>query len=151
MTPLELLILAVAVTAAAVGWHYLARYQQRQALSKLARQAGMNYAPADRFKLAGRVREHFPVPGAADLKVLDVIYGLGDDCHRYLFTVQYTQGVLRTKHRRQRVAAIIEPRITQPPTAPESAQFFIAPPDENLLAEYQTLLAHALCPAAPPV
>jgi hypothetical protein len=142
MAPIELLILAVAVTFAAGGWYYLIRYQQRQTLTKLAREMGMNFVGFDRFHLAQRVRELFPVPGAADVRVIDVIYGLSDDCYRYLFTVQYTEGVLRTKHRRQRVAAVMEPRsagVARP------AELLVAAPGDDHFAQYRTLATTLGC------
>ncbi len=142
MAPLELLILAIAVTAAAAGWNYLMRYQQQQTLARMARRMGMNFVSFDRFRLAERVCELFPVPGAADVRVLDVIYGLGEDCHRYIFAVHYTEGVLRAKHRRQRIAAIIEPR-GQGPVRP--AELFVATPGDDVYAQYRTLATMIGC------
>ncbi len=135
MSPLELLILTLAVTAAAGGWHYLTRYQERQLLRKLAREVGMNFAPGDRFRLTGRVRDRFPVPGAANLRVGDVLYGSSGQRHRYLFTVHYTQGVLRTKHRCRRVGGVIESSDRRS----EAIAFLLAADQPNILDQYRSL------------
>jgi hypothetical protein len=54
----------------------------------------------------------FPTPGAADVVVRDVLYGQAGDGSagglRYLFTVEYTTGVLRTKRRRSAVGTAVE-------------------------------------------
>lgn len=136
MAPLELLFITIAITAAAGGWSYLVRYHQGRSLRKLARAWGMNFVSFDRFRLADRVRELFPVPGAADVNVVDVIYGLEDDNYRYVFTIQYTIGVLRTKHRRQRVAGMIEPRTSG---TPRPAELIVASESADLAKQYDEL------------
>lgn len=136
MAPLELLILAIAFTAAAWGWSYLARYQQSRLLRKLARTWGMNFVSFDRFRLVERVRELYPMPGAADVRVTDVIYGLGEDHYRYVFTVHYTMGVLRTKHRRERVAGLIEPRSSG---SVRPAELRLATESADVDAQYEEL------------
>src|SRR5690606_33333447 len=138
MAPLELLILVVAVTIAALAWQYLLRYPHRRTLRMLARRWGMNFVTFDRFRLAERLRDMFPVPGAADLRVVDVMHGLEEDRHRYLSTVNYTIGVLRAKRRRQRVAAMIEPRETG---SPRPAEVLIAHPENDVVHQYRQMAA----------
>lgn len=136
MAPLELLIVLVAITIAAAAWQYLMRYPHRTSLRRLARRWGMNFVTFDRFRIAQRLGETFPVPGAADLCVVDVMYGLGDDRHRYVFTVQYTVGVLRGKRRARRVAAMLEPRETGSPRPPE---IFVAEIGGDIVQQYRRM------------
>lgn len=136
MAPLELLIVVIAITIAAAAWQYLMRYPHRTSLRRLARRWGMNFVAFDRFRIAQRLRESFPVPGAADLCVVDVMYGLDDDRHRYVFTVQYTVGVLRGKRRGRRVAAMLEPRETG---SPRPAEVLVADPGGDIVQQYRRL------------
>jgi len=108
--PLTFLGMMLALTAGMAVASLLARARRAAQLSRLAQSWGMRYVGRDRFDLAPKISERFPVPGAADLAVVDLIYGLESGRHRYVFTVQYTQGVVRTKSRLQRVATFSEPR-----------------------------------------
>lgn len=110
MTPIEMLILVLAITLAGGGWHYLLRQQRREALMKLARQLKMNYVPVDRFKLAQRMRDHCHISESEPVRVLDVIYGLGENCYRYIFTVCLPVDQTGGHHPLQYVAGVIEPK-----------------------------------------
>lgn len=134
MAPLELFIVLVALTIAAAAWQYIMRYPHRTNLRRLARGWHMNFVAFDRFRLTQRLRDRFPVPGAADLCVVDVMYGLDEDRHRYVFTVQYTVGVLRGKRRERRVAGMLEPRETG---SPRPAEILVADPGSDLNQQYQ--------------
>lgn len=68
----------------------------------------MRFTAEDRFQLAPRVASGFPIPGAADVLVCDLIYRQEDAGFRYLFTVEYTLGVLRTKRRRTGAGMVVE-------------------------------------------
>ncbi len=104
MSPPLLLALLVAITAGAFIIDQRRRAHRRAILRTLARQWKMHFAATDPFNLAPRVAAMFPVPGAASLQVYDVIYALQQDRHRYIFTAEFTQGVLR-QHLRVRMAA----------------------------------------------
>ncbi len=138
MAPLELLIVVMAVTIGAAAWQYLMRYPHRTGLRRLARQWGMNFVAFDRFRITERLREMFPVPGAADLRVVDVMYGLDEDCHRYVFTVHYTLGALRGKRRVWRVASMLEPRETG---NPRPAEVLVAEPGGEAVLHYKRMAA----------
>ena len=69
----------------------------------------MHFAPGDRLRLAQRIVGRFPVPGAANLSVRHLLYRTGEGRHQYLFTVDYTVGVIRGKAGRSRVAGFSEP------------------------------------------
>jgi hypothetical protein len=110
MTPQLLLILLLEISAAAILWQYVTRRRRTRRLEALAREWNMHFSPGDRFKLASRVAERFPVPGAAGVRVLDLVYGMKGERFHYVFTVDYTRGVVRTKKRLRRVAGFSEPR-----------------------------------------
>src|SRR5947209_15588011 len=103
MLPLTFLAAMLMATLAAFVRHLLVRRRVARRLSRLAGQWGMHYAADDRFRLTPRVAERFSVPGASDFVVLDLIYAQERERYRYLFTVEYTAGVLRAKRRERRV------------------------------------------------
>src|SRR5438067_782874 len=102
MTPWYLLILALLLTAAGWLWQVVAmgRYQSR--LAELATQWRMHYSVTDRFRLSDRVAERLGIPGAAQVRVTDLIYGNENGSYRYVFLVAYTLGVARHKIRHRR-------------------------------------------------
>jgi hypothetical protein len=108
-------------------------------LQTLARQWQMHYSRRDQLRLAARVADGFPVPGAANLRVTDLVYGLVGDSHRYIFTAEYTVGVLRAKRRVLRVASFSESRSSEDGHAPIT----LADPDQPLIEQYR-----AMAPAA---
>src|SRR4051812_14881853 len=110
MSPTHLLVLSLTLTALAYSWRVIAvgRYQHR--VAQLAERWRMHYAAADRFRLSDRVAERLEVPGAAQVRVSDLIYGNELDRYRYVFLVAYTEGVARMKVRRRRVATLCEPK-----------------------------------------
>ena len=110
ISPLLLLCLLMGVTAAASIADALARHARARRLSGLGGRWGLRFTPEDRFQLTGRVAAQFPTPGAADVVVRDVVYGQEGSGGRlrYLFTIEYTVGVLRTKRRRSAVGMMVE-------------------------------------------
>jgi hypothetical protein len=95
---------AAAVAAAAV------RKSRSARVAALASAWQMSYTAADRFQITPKVAAQFPTPGVADVVLRDLIYGQDPATGRlrYLFTVEYTTGVLRTKRRRVGVASLVE-------------------------------------------
>jgi hypothetical protein len=110
MTPLEFLTFMIALTAAAAAVEAGRRYRHTTALRRLAAERGMHFSADDRFRLAPRVAQRLPVPGAAAVRVLDLLYGVERDNYRYIFATEYTTGVLRSKTGVRRVATFAEPR-----------------------------------------
>ena len=100
----------------------------------------MHFAPGDRLRLAQRIAEQFPVVGAASISVRDLLFRTDDSRHQYLFTVDYTVGVIRGKVGRSTVAGFSEPvtrgsRIHSiPPT------LSLAPPNLTGPAAYEFVL-----------
>jgi hypothetical protein len=92
--------------------------------------------------VAGR----FPVPGAADVHVSDLIYGGDKHVYRYVFVAEFTIGVVRTKRRRVRVGAYTEPR--ERGEAADAGPVILAPDNLPLLEQYRRLAPTDLTPEA---
>lgn len=137
MTPFELLGLTIGISAGAALLDALSRRKRRRMLTLLAQRWGMNYHPFDQLRLTPKVAHHFPVPGAANLKVTDVIYGMDKELYRYVFTAEFTTGVVHTKHRRVRVASFVEPR--ERGRLPADDSVTLAPKGKALLEQYSHL------------
>lgn len=129
--------MALCVTAGATIIDRVQRRRRRIALRDLATQWRMNYSPFDPLRLTARVAHHFPIPGAANLKVSDVIYGMEGDHYRYIFTAEFTTGVVRTKHRLVRAATFCEPRDFRHGQA--IGPLILAPAGLPLVEQYQKL------------
>jgi hypothetical protein len=125
MSPLPFLILLAVITLIAAAMQAITRRKRVRALQELANRWEMHYSATDRFQLAARVAQVLPIPGAAAVRVLDLIYGLEGDHYRYLLTAEFTTGVLRGKSRGRVVATFAEPRdrssakIVEPVFGPE--------------------------------
>ena len=77
-------------------------------LRQLAARERMRYSAIDRFHLAPRVAEWLGT-GAADVRVRDLMYRIGDGDYLYLFTAEYAIGTIRGARRRRVVARTSEP------------------------------------------
>jgi hypothetical protein len=137
MSPASFLALTIGITAAALAAQMLVRRRRRRALRELARVWDMHYSPGDRFRLAARVAERFPVPGAADLRVNDLIYGNEDELYRYIFSAEYTEGVIRSKRRVRRVMTFTEPKGRSDAT--KWSAFVLAEKEKPLVDQYKEL------------
>src|SRR5258706_9358706 len=137
MLPLSFLAIMVCATLAAFAADFAPRRGISRKLRKLAAEWHMHYAPNDRFQITPRVVDRFPVPGASDLQVTDLIYLPEPDQYRYLFSVEYTEGVVRTKKRVKRVATFCEPRDRACPIGWSS--LVLAPVELSLEDQYRQL------------
>ncbi|MGH7214940.1 MAG: hypothetical protein ACREIT_09270 [Tepidisphaeraceae bacterium] len=135
MSPLTFLLIILTLTTTAVVLQAGYRFRLRRALSKLAEQWRMHYAANDRFRLAGRVAQELPEPGAADVRVRDVLYDTEGDAHRYLLTAEYTAGVVRSKKRHRQVCTLRESKTR----AGEFTPMVLAPRELTILEQYRTL------------
>ncbi|HEY1686783.1 MAG TPA: hypothetical protein VGG19_18625 [Tepidisphaeraceae bacterium] len=104
--PSILLVVLIEITIAAIAAQILLRRRTINTVRKLAANWGMHYQPADAFGLTERVAEHMPMPGAAKLIAMDLIYRQQGDDFFCAFTITFTAGALATKHRRWQVAAV---------------------------------------------
>ena len=110
LTPLEFLALMLIVTAAAGTVRYVSRRRHVARLQQLADEWKMHFSAVDRFRLAPRITPRLGVPGAASVRVVDLLYGIEKENYRYIFAAEYTTGVLRTKTGVRKVATFCEPR-----------------------------------------
>jgi hypothetical protein len=138
MSPLILLICVIVLTIAAVAADSYRRGQTHCALRELARQRHMHFSRYDQLRLTTRVAVHLPIPGAAYVRVIDLIYGSEGGRHRYVFTAEYTAGVIRSKKRIRRAATFTEPRDRS--DAKEPCHIQLAGADLSLIDQYKALL-----------
>ena len=137
ITPVALLIVAIWLTGVAWAVDLVARRRRAQRLRRLAAEWGMTYNPLDRLQLARRAGPHFPVIGAADLRVSDVIYGSDKGRYRYVFTAAYTVGTTGPKRRLVRAATFTEPRGRD--TSASAGPVVLAPGEGSLVDQYRRL------------
>jgi hypothetical protein len=141
-TPLEFLALMLFITASAGAIRYIARRRYVNRLQDLADEWKMHFSVADRFRLAPRIAPKLNVPGAAGVRVVDLVYGIENESYRYIFATEYTTGVLRTKAGIRRIATFCEPRDpsnTEAAGAP-SGNLEFASENLPLVEQYQELL-----------
>ena len=145
MSPIVLLTMVVGVTAAVWAVDGVLRHRRKSALRRLAGEWHMGYAERDLFNLGGRIVGEFPVPAAGALRVVDVIYGSQQDRHRYLFTAQYTRGVVGGRRREQWVMTFCEP---QDAAQGQCCSPLIAAPEQlSILDQYRHLHDHEVSSA----
>src|SRR5438874_2247908 len=105
MSPTFFFLIVLTLTAGAGAAQWWRRARHVQLLRGLARELNMHYSGADRFRLSPRVAERLPVPGAAAVRVFDLIYGIERENYRYVFATEYTTGVLRSKTGCRKIAS----------------------------------------------
>jgi len=133
MSPLEFLGLTIGITAGSAMAQRIARRRWQRSIRQLASSWQMNYAARDQWLLAPRVAAAFPVLGAANIRIIDVIYSTDRQTHRYVFTAEYTLGVVNRKRRLLRAASFSEPRQA---AESEAARLILAPSDLSLRDQY---------------
>ena len=112
MPPLELLCFVVAITAGSAAAGSIRAERRRRKLKALAARWEMHFAPDDPFRLGRRVASRLAMPGAANIRLRDVIYGIEGDYYRYYFTVEYTLHAVSARTRVRHAATFLEPRST---------------------------------------
>jgi hypothetical protein len=73
MAPGWLLLALILLTAFAIAVDVAAHRRRARTLRALATRWGMNYHPGDQLRLTPKVLPHLPVPGAANVRVMDLI------------------------------------------------------------------------------
>src|SRR5437016_13269320 len=96
LTPPQFLALMLLITVAAGSIRMIARRRHVTRLRQLAGERKMHFSAADRFRLATKIAPHLAVPGAAGVRLVDLLYGIERQNYRYVFATEYTTGVLRT-------------------------------------------------------
>jgi hypothetical protein len=140
ITPAQFLAMVLLITAGAGLVRVIVRRRHVQRLRMLAATWKMHFSADDRFRLASRIAPRLPVPGAAGIRVADLLYGIEEENYRYVFAAEYTTGVLRTKTGVRRVATFCEPREATPHAAQADCQLQFAPEELPLVQQYQHLL-----------
>ena len=127
----------VALSIAALVVDGISRKRRRRELRRLAAQWQMTYSPHDRLRVAEKIAHRLPVPGAADVFVTDVVYGGQGDLYRYVFTAEFTTGIVRAKRRQVRVGTFEEPRgrLRAEPPGPVT----LAPEGLTVVEQYRRL------------
>lgn len=139
MTPAMALLGLLAITIVAVVVQIYRRRRKTNDLCRLAHAWEMHYSSSDRFKLSHRLPNPLPQPGAADIRVVDVLFATHHHRHLYLFTIEYSLGALTGVHRFSRAAAVAESVRRGPIHEPSPMQFILAPPHLPLIQQYQSL------------
>jgi hypothetical protein len=144
--PMISLGVLVAITVIAVLIEAHLRRLRRRALQRVAKKWGMTYSPRDRLRLTNKIIGRLPIPGAADVHVSDLIYGGEGERYRYVFTAEYTLGLIRGKRREVRVGTFGEPRGRVGGEPAESVIF--APEDLSIIEQYEHFQSIRSKPAA---
>ena len=137
MTPLLFLAIVLTLTAIAVIAQQILRRRHLARLADLAQEWKMHFSAIDRFRLTPRIAQRLPVPGAAAVRVVDLIYGIDRDRYRYVFSTEYTIGVLRSKTGVRRIGTFSEPRDRSASAAPDELIF--APENLPVIEQYRHL------------
>ena len=138
MAPGEVFSFTVGATAVALLLEIASRSRVRRTLKRLAAEWRMTYSRGDSLRLTPKVAGRFPIPGAANVRVSDVIYGIEHDRYRYVFLAEFTTGTVSAKRRQTRVATFSEPRDRQQRTH-LTAPVTLAPPQGKLVDQYRHL------------
>ena len=144
ITPSDALALLAAGTAAAYAVELVRRRRVRRKVRGLATEWRMTYGRTDTLRLTPKVARAFPVPGAARVRVSHVIYGrdpADPGRYRYVFTAEYTAGVVQVKRRFVRVGTWSEPRDRARGGPP--GPVVLAPADLPLIEQYRRLAPDA--------
>jgi hypothetical protein len=149
-TPTEFLVAMLLITAIAGTIQVVRRRRRVRALRALGEQWRMHFSVHDRFHLASRVAARLSAVGAASVRIVDLLYAIERENYRYVFTTEYTLGVLRGRTGVWRVGTLAEPRDGQAVTiataghTPETGAAMalqFAPQSLSLIEQYRHLLA----------
>ncbi len=140
MPPIDLLGILLAVTAASVGWDRWIRGRHQAVYQQLANEHRMHYSPRDPLRLTPRVVAQLPIPGAAGVRVIDLMYRSDEQNHYYVFTAEYTVGVVGPKRRIRRVAACSESKSGGGIAVPVR----MASPELPLIEQYLQILSEGV-------
>jgi hypothetical protein len=139
MPPIDLLILLLLATAIAWATDRWRRSRVHSAYREMAVAHRMHYSPGDPLRLTPRVAARFPVPGAAAVRIIDLLYRTDEQNHHYVFTAEYTLGVVGPKNRIRRTAAFTESKLGE--AAPQPIR--LAPAELPLVEQYRRILGES--------
>jgi heme exporter protein D len=136
VTPAQYLFLAVCILVALAIVEARRVRRRRRMLRELAKQWRMHFARGDRLRLAARIADKLPIPGAANVRVRNLLYCTDGNRHKYLFTIEYHVGVVRGKLGRWRVGGFQEPVSRGPCPSEECGALYLAPQGLSLEKSY---------------
>jgi hypothetical protein len=136
MPPIVLLGILLAITAGAVGIDRWFRHRDQTIYRDFANEHRMHYSPRDPLRLTARVAAQLPIPGAAGVRVIDLMYRTDELNHYYIFTAEYTVGVVGPKRRVRRVAACTESKAGGGISNPVQ----LAPAELPLIEQYRAMM-----------
>ncbi len=96
----------------------------------------MHFTPADSLSLTPRIAAHLPLPGAAAVRVIDLLFRTDEKSHHYVFTVEYTLGAMGRKQRVRRAGALTEEKSG----SVQSHAIRLAPAGLPLVEQYRILI-----------
>jgi hypothetical protein len=140
MSPALYLIVLLGLLIAAITIDLIRWYSYSNKLRVCAHGWHMHFAHGDRLRIARRIVHQFPVPGAALIRVRDLIFRTDETRHVYLFTVDFTVGVIRGKVGRSRVAGFSEPVARGHQAEPHPSALIVAPREMSGPAAYQYVM-----------
>jgi hypothetical protein len=138
MAAISLLVGLVLLTIAATVADRVGRRREQCVYRKLAADHGMHYSPGDPLRVTPRVAGHLPIPGAAAVRVIDLMYRTDESTHHYVFTAEYTIGTMDARKRVRRVATWREPKSM--PEAGTGAPVRVADDRAALAEQYRQML-----------
>jgi hypothetical protein len=136
MPPIDLLGILLLVTLGGVLTDRWLRKRNQTVFRQLALEHRMHYSAGDPLRLTPRVAAQLPMPGAAGVRVIDLLYRTDEQNHYYVFTAEYTVGVVGPKHRIRRAAAFSESKAI----AGSPMVIRMGPADLPLIEQYRILI-----------
>jgi hypothetical protein len=139
VAPAYLLLACVAVTVLAWLVQAIVDGKRRRRLRRIAAGSGFHFASNDRFKLAARAAERFPIPDVRRPRVSDVIYGRRGERYCYVFRFDYTTSDARRPRRHSAIVTATEaqkPIGDDPPPTP-ALHLNVIEDGETDLARYE--------------
>ena len=134
VSPLLILVVTVAVSAATMSVAFGLRCRFRQQLRALGRQHGYTFRPTADASLARRVMPHVPHMGAASVNAVDLLVSRQGTAEIIIAQVHYTIGAVRNRRTLTRLLAL---RQMEDGTV---ADVRIAPASSHRLDQYRVLL-----------
>jgi len=136
MPPIDLLLALILLSAAAWTLDRWWQSHGQAAYRELARTHRMHYSPGDPLRLTPRIAAQLPLPGAAAVRVIDLLYRTDEQNHYYVFTAEYTIGVVGPKLRVRRAAAFTESKAAGANPKPVR----LGPVELSLVEQYRALI-----------
>jgi hypothetical protein len=137
MPPIDLLIVLLIMTVGAWLLDRWIHHRSHAAYREMAIAFKMHYSPNDPLRLTPRIAARLPIPGAAAVRVIDLLYRTDEHNHYYVFTAEYTVGVVGPKYRVRRAAAFTESKLGGDTFHPVR----LASSELSLVEQYRSLMA----------